>query len=70
MKYDGLPPPQPVKSSKNAILINAKGVYMRHHKSGEIVLRKFGDGDSAALAPSSFGMTRSSGPVPTLNATF
>lgn len=45
VKYDGLPPLQPAKSSKDAVFINVKSVYMRHHKNGEVVLRKVGDGD-------------------------
>ena len=49
VKYDGLPPLQPVKPSKNAIFINVKSVYTRHHKSGEVVLRNVGDGDSGIV---------------------
>ena len=44
VKYEGLPPLKPGKSSKDAIFINAKSVYLRHRESGEAVLRKVGDG--------------------------
>lgn len=44
VKYEGLPPLKTAKSSKDAIFINVRSLYVRRHKSGEVVLRKIGDG--------------------------
>jgi len=44
VKYEGLPPLNPTKPSKGVIFINVKYVYVRHHNSGEVVLRKVSDG--------------------------
>jgi hypothetical protein len=42
VKHDGLPPLKPSKPSKDAIFINVKSFYSRHHD--EVVLRKVTNG--------------------------
>jgi hypothetical protein len=44
VKFEGLPPLTPAKHPKDAIFINVKSFYARHHSSGEVILRKVADG--------------------------